>query len=79
MILLVTLTVAFLSSDLSHAEGHLSYYVAGKDGEDPAFFTGDTLVSEDYFHFGRTAIVFLLEDFSVGELIIDIPLNLGIK
>lgn len=26
-----------------HTKGHISYYVTGKDGEDPAVFTGDTL------------------------------------
>ncbi|XP_027104105.2 hydroxyacylglutathione hydrolase cytoplasmic isoform X1 [Coffea arabica] len=26
-----------------HTQGHISYYVTGKDGEDPAVFTGDTL------------------------------------
>lgn len=26
-----------------HTKGHISYYVSGKDGEDPAVFTGDTL------------------------------------
>ncbi|CAI9091917.1 OLC1v1027037C1 [Oldenlandia corymbosa var. corymbosa] len=26
-----------------HTLGHISYYVTGKDGEDPAVFTGDTL------------------------------------
>ncbi|KAK2637255.1 hypothetical protein Ddye_032047 [Dipteronia dyeriana] len=25
-----------------HTKGHISYYVTGKDGEDPAVFTGDT-------------------------------------
>lgn len=29
----------------SHTKGHISYYVTGKEGEDPAVFTGDTLVS----------------------------------
>lgn len=29
----------------SHTKGHISYYVTGKDGEGPAVFTGDTLVS----------------------------------
>lgn len=29
----------------SHTKGHISYYVTGKDGETPAVFTGDTLVS----------------------------------
>ncbi|KAK4489348.1 hypothetical protein RD792_005155 [Penstemon davidsonii] len=33
-----------------HTKGHISYYVTGKEGEDPAVFTGDTLVSSDYFH-----------------------------
>ncbi|KAL3521338.1 hypothetical protein ACH5RR_019487 [Cinchona calisaya] len=40
-----------LGSDISilclhtpcHTLGHISYYVTGKDGEDPAVFTGDTL------------------------------------
>ncbi|KAL4310943.1 hypothetical protein GQ457_01G039090 [Hibiscus cannabinus] len=26
-----------------HTKGHISYYITGKDGEDPAVFTGDTL------------------------------------
>uniref|UniRef100_A0A3N7FAV2 hydroxyacylglutathione hydrolase n=1 Tax=Populus trichocarpa TaxID=3694 RepID=A0A3N7FAV2_POPTR len=26
-----------------HTKGHISYYVTGKEGEDPAVFTGDTL------------------------------------
>lgn len=26
-----------------HTKGHISYYVTGKDGENPAVFTGDTL------------------------------------
>ncbi|XVE86009.1 hypothetical protein DITRI_Ditri18aG0001800 [Diplodiscus trichospermus] len=26
-----------------HTKGHISYYVTGEDGEDPAVFTGDTL------------------------------------
>ncbi|KAA0067033.1 hydroxyacylglutathione hydrolase cytoplasmic [Cucumis melo var. makuwa] len=26
-----------------HTKGHISYYVSGKEGEDPAVFTGDTL------------------------------------
>ncbi|KAF4380057.1 hypothetical protein F8388_018181 [Cannabis sativa] len=26
-----------------HTNGHISYYVTGKEGEDPAVFTGDTL------------------------------------
>ncbi|KZV42598.1 hydroxyacylglutathione hydrolase cytoplasmic [Dorcoceras hygrometricum] len=26
-----------------HTKGHISYFVTGKDGEDPAVFTGDTL------------------------------------
>lgn len=30
---------------ISHTKGHISYYVTGKEGEDPAVFTGDTLVS----------------------------------
>ncbi|XP_017985205.1 PREDICTED: hydroxyacylglutathione hydrolase cytoplasmic isoform X1 [Theobroma cacao] len=28
---------------VSHTKGHISYYVTGKEGEDPAVFTGDTL------------------------------------
>lgn len=33
-------------SDLrSHTKGHISYYVTGKEDEQPAVFTGDTLVS----------------------------------
>lgn len=30
---------------LSHTKGHISYYVTGKEDEQPAVFTGDTLVS----------------------------------
>ncbi|GMI73200.1 GLYOXALASE 2-2 [Hibiscus trionum] len=26
-----------------HTKGHISYYISGKEGEDPAVFTGDTL------------------------------------
>ena len=29
----------------SHTKGHISYFVTSKEGEDPAVFTGDTLVS----------------------------------
>lgn len=29
----------------SHTKGHMCYYVTAMDGEDPAVFTGDTLVS----------------------------------
>lgn len=35
------------SPPFSHTKGHISYYVTGKEGEDPAVFTGDTLVSGD--------------------------------
>lgn len=37
-----------LCSDFSHTKGHVSYYVTGKEGEDPAVFTGDTLVSQNH-------------------------------
>lgn len=30
--------------DISHTKGHISYYVTSKEEEDPAVFTGDTLV-----------------------------------
>lgn len=30
---------------ISHTKGHISYYVTAVEGEDPAVFTGDTLVS----------------------------------
>jgi len=33
----------------SHTKGHISYYVTGKEDEDPAVFTGDTLVSLSTF------------------------------
>lgn len=35
------------SPPFSNTKGHISYYVTGKEGEDPAVFTGDTLVSGD--------------------------------
>ncbi|CAI0459266.1 unnamed protein product, partial [Linum tenue] len=31
------------TSNFSHTKGHISYYVTGKEAEDPAVFTGDTL------------------------------------
>lgn len=36
---------------ISHTKGHISYYVTGKEGEDPAGFTGDTLVSSVFSRF----------------------------
>lgn len=30
---------------VSHTKGHISYFVTAKEEEDPAVFTGDTLVS----------------------------------
>lgn len=40
------LEVIFFSyAFISHTKGHISYYVTGKAEEDPAVFTGDTLVS----------------------------------
>ncbi|CAD5322667.1 unnamed protein product [Arabidopsis thaliana] len=32
-----------ISTCYSHTKGHISYYVTGKEGENPAVFTGDTL------------------------------------
>lgn len=37
----------FKTPFISHTKGHISYYITGKDGEDPAVFTGDTLVSSN--------------------------------
>ncbi|KAM5556915.1 hypothetical protein ABKV19_024349 [Rosa sericea] len=38
-----------------HTKGHISYYVTSKEGEEPAVFTGDTLVSyERSFSFSAT-------------------------
>lgn len=39
------LILSFFRSFNSHTKGHISYYVTSKEGEDPAVFTGDTLVS----------------------------------
>ncbi|XP_021638426.2 hydroxyacylglutathione hydrolase cytoplasmic-like [Hevea brasiliensis] len=30
-------------ANINHTKGHISYFVTGKEGEDPAVFTGDTL------------------------------------
>lgn len=35
----------FFNAFISHTKGHISYYVTGKEEENPAVFTGDTLVS----------------------------------
>lgn len=44
---LVTDDSADISTCYSHTKGHISYYVTGKEEENPAVFTGDTLVSGD--------------------------------
>ena len=41
----LTLSVCLWLALISHTNGHISYYVTSKEEEDPAVFTGDTLVS----------------------------------
>lgn len=42
---LVTDDSADISTCYSHTKGHISYYVTGKEDENPTVFTGDTMVS----------------------------------
>lgn len=45
--LVLNLKMYLWSGFISHTMGHISYYVTSK-GEDPAVFTGDTLVSRHH-------------------------------
>ncbi|GER31953.1 hydroxyacylglutathione hydrolase [Striga asiatica] len=47
----VLLLSDFCNIGTVHTKGHISYYVTAKEGDDPAVFTGDTLVGHDHVHF----------------------------
>ncbi|WVZ17946.1 hypothetical protein V8G54_005268 [Vigna mungo] len=50
----VNLKLVLTTHHHGHTKGHISYYVTGKEGEQPAVFTGDTLYAVKNLQFAMT-------------------------